>query len=117
MRPAVTAALLSGLVFPGAGQVYLRRPWRACLFALPTLWAAVYFVGQVWTRVSAMRDQVLSGSVPLDPAVIGARLEHDGSNTALLSVATWVMLLCWLVSIADAWWLGRQGRPEVKRKS
>src|SRR4051812_18356428 len=81
MQRAVPAALLSALVFPGAGHLYLRRRARACAFIVPTLVAAVVFVGDVARRASGLADQVVAGTLPLDPAAIAAQLQSQGGNT------------------------------------
>jgi hypothetical protein len=106
MKPAVSAALLSAFVFPGAGHLYLRRPARACVFLVPALVAAVIFFGDLFARASALADQVLAGTMPLDPAAIAARLEsQDGS--LLASVSGIVLLACWVGSIVDSFVVAR----------
>jgi hypothetical protein len=115
MNPALKAALMSALVFPGAGQLYLKRAGRACVFWLPTVLAAVYFAKQVYARAQAIADQVLAGTLALDPTLIAARLERDAPASTLMNVAIGVMLVCWVASIIDAWLLGRRNRPLVKR--
>lgn len=106
MSRPITAALLSALVFPGAGQFYLGRRARACLFAVPVALGAIYFVRQMLARVMPMVDQITAGTLALDPAAIAARMEQDGGSTAL-NVAATVMVLLWVASIIDAWWCGR----------
>jgi hypothetical protein len=111
MNRSVSAALLSAFVFPGAGQLFLKRPARACVFLLPALVAVGYFIGQVMARASAIVDQVLAGSLPLDPALIAARLESQDGGSALMTASVVVMLACWVGSIVDAWLIGRAHRP------
>ena len=106
-RPAV-AALLSGLVFPGAGQLYLKRPRRAMLFLVPAAAAARVFVSGVLARVSTLIDQVEAGTIPLDPVAIAAQLEAQDGGSMLGSVSAVVMLLAWLLSVADAYRLAKR---------
>lgn len=110
MDRAVTAALLCALVFPGTGQLYLKRRRRGWLFVLLTLAAVVYFVVQILGPVLAIADEISAGTVPLDPLAIAIRLEdHGHAASPLHSVAALVMLGCWIASTIDAWRLGRQG--------
>jgi hypothetical protein len=102
MQRAVNAALLSAFVFPGAGHLYLRRHRRACLFLVPTLVAAFVFAGDVMQRASALADQVIAGTLPLDPAAIAARLQAQGGTSALETVCGAVLVACWLGSIVDS---------------
>jgi hypothetical protein len=108
MDRSVSAALLSAFVFPGAGHLFLRRAARGCLFLLPALLAVVYFVGQVMSRASAIADQILAGTVPLDPALIAAQLESQGdSGSPLMTLSVVVMIVCWAGSIVDSFLIGR----------
>jgi len=106
MNRAVSAALISALVFPGAGHLYLRRGARACLFLLPTLAAAVVFLNDTMAQASAIAAQIMAGTISADPLAIAARLEQNGGST-LATVAVTVMVVCWIVATVDAWMLGR----------
>lgn len=108
MDRSVVALLFSALVFPGAGQWYLRRRARACLFFVPTLVAAVYFFKQVVDSAQQLVDEVLRGALPADPVLIAERLhQQGGAASPLMNLAAGVMLVCWLAGIVDAWLLGR----------
>jgi TM2 domain-containing membrane protein YozV len=107
MDRSVRAALLSALVFPGAGHLLLKRAARGCIFLLPALVAAIYFVGQLMQRASFIIDQVLAGTMPLDPALIAARLEHQGGRTPLMTFSIIVIIVCWAGSIIDSFLIGR----------
>lgn len=102
MNRGVAAALLSGLVFPGAGHLYLRRPRRALLFIVPTLVAAIVYVSDMAQRVSGMVDQVLAGSVAPNAAAIAARLDAQGAGSPLATVSAIVLLACWVGAIVDS---------------
>jgi hypothetical protein len=110
MKRAVSAALLSAFVFPGAGQLYLRRPARACVFLVPALVAAVFFFSDMFERASALADQVLAGTLPLDPVAIAARLDSQGGSL-LASVSAIVLLACWVGSIVDSFIVARAATP------
>ena len=62
MNRPVIAALLSALVFPGAGHLYLKRNGRALLFLLPTALAVAVFIGQAFEQAAAIADQILAGA-------------------------------------------------------
>jgi hypothetical protein len=113
MNRATSAALLSALVFPGAGQLYLRRPLRACLFILPTLAAAYVYFGDMFTRASNIADQVLAGRVAADPAAIAARLDAQGA-APLVTFCGFVLLACWIGSIIDSFVVARAAAPRAQ---
>ncbi len=111
MNRAAAAALLSALVFPGAGHFYLRRARRAWLFLVPALVAAVIWFGRVATQVSTVLDQVMSGAVAPDPVAIAARVEAQGGNSPLVELAAIVFVVMWVGSIIDTIVIARRSRP------
>ena len=109
MERSVRAALLSALVFPGAGQLYLRLRIRALLFIVPALGAVAVFLAQVWDLVNLISAEIAAGQVGLDPVAIAQRVElQAGSSGGSMDAAVMLMIGCWVVSTVDAW---RQGRP------
>jgi len=109
MSRAVSAALLSALVFPGVGQLYLKRRRRGWLFVLVALVAVLVFMAPIMELVMRISDEIASGKLPYDPIAIAMRLE-DGRqpSTPLQSVAPLVMVVSWIASTVDAWLLGRK---------
>lgn len=108
MNRAVKAALLSGLVFPGAGQLFLGKRLRGWLFVLPALAAAAYFLVQVIEPAMAIALDIGAGSMPLDPLAITAKVRQVApAETPLMRLAAGVMIACWGASTLDAYRLGR----------
>lgn len=105
-RP-VKAALISALVFPGAGHLYLKRGARACLFLLPTLAAVMVFLNDAMDQATVIADQILSGRMPADPAALAAQLEQQGGGSTLATVAAAVMIVGWVGAIVDAYLVAR----------
>jgi TM2 domain-containing membrane protein YozV len=101
LKSKVVAALLSGLVFPGAGQYYMGR--RRLALALVVLAAAggLLYLDYALDQASAVADQVLAGRVALDPAAIAAQIE---ARPTPLSVTIGAALfgLCWVGSVLEA---------------
>jgi hypothetical protein len=114
MNRKLGAALLSAFVFPGVGQIYLRRPRRACLFLVPALLAAGFYFNDLFTHVSSILDQIQSGVLAPDPAAIAARLEAQGSSSPLANLSGPVLLACWLGSIVDSFVVARRAAPGAK---
>ena len=109
MQRSVKAALLSALVFPGAGQLFLKRGARAGLFVLPTLGAIAVFVNDALEQATLIANQILAGTAPLDPVALAARLEQGSGDSALGTAAVIVLVLCWTAAIIDAYLLGQSG--------
>lgn len=112
MNRSVKAALLSGLVFPGVGQLFLGHRMRGLLFLIPAAIAGLYFGGAVMKPVFAIAAEIRSGALPFDPFLIQARIDQTRIDTGAMTLATLVILACWAASTLDAWWLGRSA-PSV----
>ncbi|WGG48317.1 DUF6677 family protein [Rugamonas sp. DEMB1] len=108
MTPSLKAALVNGLLFPGLGHLLLRRAGRGCLFLLPTLLAAGYLLRRMAQLIMPLAEQVASGALPLAPELIAQRVEAAGLAGPAGNLAALVLLVCWLGSVLDALWLGRQ---------
>jgi hypothetical protein len=106
-RP-VKAALISALVFPGAGHLYLKRGARACLFLLPTLAAVMVFLNDAMEQATVIADQIMAGTMPTDPAALAAQLERQGGGSTLATVAAAVMIVCWIGATVDAYLLAKK---------
>lgn len=108
MKKSTVAVLLSLLVFPGAGQVYLKRPLRGLAFIVPTLAAGIYVINQALEEAGKIVGQITAGTLAMDPAALAAQIEQSGGNTTLANVASAVLLICWIGSAVDAWLLTRR---------
>ena len=111
MNRPLKAALLSALVFPGIGQLFLKRPLRALVFLAPALLAAVYFSSAVLEPLFAIANEIGAGSMALDPVLIQQRIDQSHIDSAMMNLAALVMVVAWVASTVDAWRLGR-GAPE-----
>lgn len=114
MNRAVSAAMLSAFVFPGAGHLYLRRPLRACAFLLPALVAAYIYFGDMANRVSGAVDDVLAGRVAPDTTAIAARLDAANGAAPFVTFCGLVLLACWVGSIVDSFVVARTAKPRAQ---
>lgn len=104
MSRAATAVILSALVLPGAGQLYLKRIWRGGMFASVSLACLWVIVAEVLGRTSAVFAQIESGAGTLDISQIAglaAQASH-GAGEGRLTLATLLLGLCWVASVVDA---------------
>lgn len=94
MKQSVKAALLSGLVLPGLGQIVLKQYRRGIAFILVALASVLYIATTTVSRVLASMET-------LDPAAIPPRNIAPGGDYAAL--ALWVLGICWAWAVLDAY--------------
>jgi hypothetical protein len=110
MKRHVQAALRSGLIFPGAGQLYLGHRRRALLFAVPTLVAAIAFLVELMAPIQKIADdlalEILGGRMDIG-ALMGRVHQLSLTQAATFNLAVYAIVGLWAASIIDAWLLGR----------
>ncbi len=118
MKKAIRGTLLSGLVFPGLGQVVLGRRLLGAGIILATTLALVLLVMGLSQRVGVMSEQLLplleQGTVGLDKIIEVVLRNATSSGGGVESFATPLLLACWLGSSLHAFFLGwRLERQEL----
>jgi len=111
MKRALIAALLSGLVLPGLGQLYNRRLGRGLAFIMTmsglliALALTVFFkMGQAVETLS-LEEATGQGRWT---AVSQAFVKLD---LTWLGIVVGIMVLVWAISVIDAFRDGRRPRP------
>ncbi len=102
------SVLLSGLVFPGLGQLVTGYPLRGLVFVTGSLAVAVVLVRRVARETLA---RLPTDPVEVDP-LLPLRLAHEiqRDNAGFFFWITLVLVALWAGSIVDAWRTSRQGR-------
>jgi hypothetical protein len=110
MSRSTNAVLLSALVLPGAGHLYLQHYARGIALVTISLACLWIFVDRVMQQASGVLDKLSSEGDVIDAGRLSELVAQTSSST-LVTVATLVLAGCWLVGIVDAYRLGRlQGR-------
>lgn len=116
MSRSTTAVVLSALVLPGAGHLYLKQAVRGMVLIAVSLVCLGFIVSQAMRQASAILVQLESEGSVLDSGqlaeLVSQSASHAGSGTA--TAATLVLVACWLFGIVDAY---RQGQREVRKSA
>jgi len=108
MRNALKGALLSALVWPGLGQIVLKRYVRGVLLICTALAALTLVVVKAVQYALAMLSQLDIAAGPPDiqaltRAALATMAEVDRTS---FFVSLAALVICWLVGVADAWRVG-----------
>jgi len=110
MSRPINAMLLSALVVPGAGQLYLKHYGRGFTFIGVSLACLWILMDRAMQLASTVLDQLTAEGGAIDPAHI-TELVAQASNapgSPLATIASLGLAGCWLVGIVDAYRLGRR---------
>lgn len=109
MNKPVKAALLSALVFPGAGHFFLKKYIPGGILAGTAGVALYVLVSRAVARAVQITDKIQRGEVELDVASIAELVSNHpaGPEGQLLSIATTALLISWVIGIVDSYRVGR----------
>lgn len=116
MKKSSKAALISGLIFPGIGHLFLKQYFRGSVLAVLSLAALSVIVTTAYQHAQLVVDQILSGDVSMEAdAIAQAVSDSTGAADSLVDNAALVVLVaCWLAGIIDSYRLGAvQEKPEL----
>lgn len=109
MRREIKAALLSGLLFPGAGQIYLKRYRRGVtMIAFALLIFIIILAKAVAAALASMSSMPLT-DLAGDPNAL-ARLAAASARDVSAGGKVLMVLFagCWILSACDAYRIGKR---------
>lgn len=111
MKPMLKAALLSGLLLPGLGQLSLKRRRRGWALISASLIAIAVIVWIATQRALVVVDSIASGGTSLDSASIEQLLNASSSASSdfISTLCLLVLAGCWVFGIVDS--LKAEPRP------
>lgn len=119
MKISTKAALLSGLVFPGTGQIHLkrfRRGFTIMVFVLSGIgsivWMATIRALEILERIQNQLDQVDMATI------LNLALASSADHTSVYYKPILLFIICcWLFSIIDAYRAGKEKESSEKAQT
>jgi hypothetical protein len=110
MKNSMKGALLSGLVFPGLGQIVLKRYARGFALLLAVTAGLYIMIATAVQQAYAILDSIeAEGGMPDSDTISQAAAQAAAaSDSPMITAVSVLMLVCWIVGIIDAWRIGKQ---------
>ena len=110
MKESSKALVLSSLVFPGLGQVILKRYKTAAVIMLAVAISFYRILSIALEQANAIVNKVIVQGGVLDMQAIANATTQATSSTdnATFNLYLWIIIACWLISIVDAWITGKK---------
>lgn len=110
MKRSIKAALISALVYPGAGHIMLKKRFTGLALiaaASAALWVAV---STTISQTSRITDKIISGEMQPDlkSMIDMVTASQTPAEAHRIQIATVIFALLWLAAIIDAYRLGRR---------
>lgn len=119
MSRSTTAVLLSALVLPGAGHLYLKHYPRGIALIAISLACLWIFVDRAMQQASIILDQVASEGGAVDVGRLSDLVTQtsNGSGSLVVTAASLVLVGCWVIGVVDAYRIARnqQNRNALSR--
>ncbi|KPK47188.1 MAG: hypothetical protein AMS22_16960 [Thiotrichales bacterium SG8_50] len=108
MKKPSKAALLSGLIFPGIGHIFLREYFRGSILLVVSLASLSVVVTSAYQRALLVVDRIVSGDVAMEAGAIAQAVSNPiyATDKVLENVAIVLLAACWLAGIIDSYRLG-----------
>ncbi|MEA1971059.1 MAG: hypothetical protein U9N37_05500 [Thermodesulfobacteriota bacterium] len=116
MKISTKAALLSGLIFPGTGQIHLKRFLRGITIMVLTFSGIGVIAWMATIRALAVLEQIQNQLNQVDMTTISnVALASSADHTSIYYKPTLLFILCcWLFSIIDAYRIGKKRERSEK---
>jgi TM2 domain-containing membrane protein YozV len=116
MTKALKAALLSGLVLPGLGQVSLKHYKRGIALMLIVLVALFVLVAQATQQALTILERIEAEGRVIDLSTISNVSTQASTNapTTIFTIAVFLIISGWIAGTIDAYRLGRKKDLEEK---
>ncbi|MCE5266033.1 MAG: hypothetical protein LLG97_21190 [Deltaproteobacteria bacterium] len=112
MSKAIKAALLSALVFPGLGQMYLKRYVRGLIPMVVILIGLGVWITDATLRALQELDRIQIQGGFINPNAVAARMAASSPSGEWYSpLILPLIVICWLYSVIDAYRLGKGMEP------
>lgn len=116
MKNSIKGAFLSGLVFPGLGQVNLKHYKSGiALMLITSVSIVLIIVKAVQQAFIILRTIELEGGVITMSEITKAATQASTTSSSLIfKIAFLVIILCWIIGFVDAYRIGKKKDVEER---
>ena len=108
MKKEIKAALLSALVCPGVGQIYLRRYLRGLAMILVVLGGVGFMVMTTTMRALEHLETIQRAGTADVAALANLAAASSAQSGSPYETLIWLAIACcWLISVLDAYRTGK----------
>lgn len=110
MKSSIRGALLSGLVFPGLGQVMLKHYKRGAVLMLAVSASLLVILIKAVQQAFAILEKIQSKGGLIDMSTISKAATQASTSFGgpTFKVALLLLMLCWIIGVVDAYRIGKK---------
>ena len=110
MKNSIKGAFLSGIVFPGLGQVILKHYRRGIALMLIASVNMLLIIVKIVQQAFIILNKIeLQGGVINGGAISNAAAQASTTSGSLIfKIALLLIMLCWIIGVVDAYRIGKK---------
>ncbi|MGD8619287.1 MAG: hypothetical protein PVH54_08865 [Gammaproteobacteria bacterium] len=110
MKNATKGALLSGLVFPGLGQLVLRQYRRGAVIMLAVLISLSVIIIETVQQALAILEKIELQGDAVDMVDISNAVAQESARSGgtMINILMLFVVACWVAGTVDAYRIGRK---------
>jgi hypothetical protein len=110
MNNSLKGAFLSGLIFPGLGQVILKHYKRGAVLMLTVLVSLSVIVMKAVQQAFAILEKIVSEGEAISMSTISnaATQAATTSRSLIFNLVLLLIIFCWIIGVVDAYRIGKK---------
>ena len=114
MNNSLKGALLSGLVFPGLGQIILKHYQRGIALMVTVLVSLLVIIVKAAQQAFIILEKIELEGGPIDMSTISdaAIQSSTTSDNFIFNFVTTLIIICWIIGVVDAYRIGKKKDKE-----
>jgi len=110
MKKSIKGAVFSGLVFPGLGQVVLKRYRRGFILMFVTLASIMAIAIKIVQLALTILENIGMNGTDVDVQAITQEASRviSASDSTLYQLCMLVIIACWIFGTIDAYRIGKE---------
>ncbi len=110
MNNSLKAAFLSGLIFPGLGQIVLKHYKRGAVIMLTVLVSLSVVVAKAVQHALAILEKIESegGAISMSTISNAATQASATSGNLTFNLVLLLVAVCWIIGVVDAYRIGKK---------
>ncbi len=109
MNKKTKVTLLSTLIFPGVGHLFLHKYGISLGFISSATYLLLSFIGDMLNKSQQIIDSIIIGRIPLEVEAISKALAEQGTLVSQQQTFSgYMLLLVWVLAASDAFRIAKQ---------
>ncbi len=110
MKNSLKGAFLSGVIFPGLGQIVLKHYKRGAVIMLTVLAGLSVVVAKAVQHALTILEKIESegGAISMSAISNAATQASTTSGSLIFNLILLLLILCWIIGVVDAYRIGKK---------